>query len=47
MMRTFRDTPKQFGGKVMRLDARQGANDDQPFYEIPEFANISRLGIAQ
>src|SRR5215831_229534 len=45
MMRTLGDAAKEFGGEVVRLDARLGTNDDQALHEIPKFANVSRPGI--
>src|SRR5579859_250974 len=47
MMRAFGNASKQFGWKVVRLDARLRADDDEPFHKIPQFADISRPGIAQ
>src|SRR6266550_4941219 len=46
MVRAFRGAAEEFGRKVMRLDARLGADDDEPLDEVSQFANISRPGVA-
>src|SRR5712692_302732 len=45
MVKALRNSTKEFGRKVMRLDASLGTHDDQSFHEIPQFAHVSRPGI--
>src|SRR5229473_1422556 len=46
MVGTLRSATEELGWQVVRLDVRLGADDDQTFNEISQFANISRPGIA-
>src|ERR1700674_909109 len=45
MVGTFRGAAEEFGREMMRLDARLGANDDEPLDEVSQFPDISRPGI--
>src|SRR6266480_5072450 len=46
MVRAFRGAAEELGREVMRLNARLGADDDEPLDEVSELANISRPGVA-
>src|SRR5216110_639105 len=46
MMGAFRYSAEELGRKVMRLNARLRANNDQPLDKVAQFADISRPGIA-
>ena len=46
-MQAFGYAPEKFGRKVMRLDSRLRANNDEAFDEIAQFAHIARPRIAR
>src|SRR5712691_9641370 len=47
MVRAFRGAAEEFGREVMRLNARLGADDDEPLDEVSELANFLSVGRAE